>query len=355
MVTLSDWEPGKVVNLSTPSSVHVGCHKKSSPDEVLRAIAVIPKGVSGASMIFAERQVESLQRCGVKIKPFYLSSRTSPLTLVREVLRFRREIQTFKPDLIHAHFGTMTAFFCAASTRLPLVVTYRGSDLNPSPDTTSLRSAAGRFLSQIAALRARRIICVSPQLKERLWWKRSCASVIPTGVDTTIFYPRSRDEARSELGWGTEELVVLFNAGRNPKVKRLDLAQASIEVAKAVCGEIRFVVLDGYVDPKLIPTMMNAADCLLLTSDWEGSPTVVQEALACNLPVVSVDVGDVRERLTGVKPSRIVERDPRKIGEAVAEVLMKRERSNGYETIQELALDRLASRILSIYREALRG
>ena len=62
---------------------------------------------------------------------------------------------------------------------------------------------------------------------------------------------------------------------------------------------IRLALLDGRVPQDKVVTMMNGADCLLMTSDWEGSPTIVQGTMACNLPVLSVDVGDVRERLAG--------------------------------------------------------
>src|SRR5262249_21309276 len=148
-----------------------------------------------------------------------------------------------------------------------------------------------------------------------------------------------RDEARLRLGWGLDERVVLFNAGREPKVKRLDLARAAVEAARRRCGDIRFAVLDGYVDPKEIPTWMNAADCLLFTSDWEGAPTVIQEALACDLPIVSVNVGDVPERLQGVSPSCIVARDPEALGGALADILETRERSNGHTRSQRISLD----------------
>jgi glycosyltransferase involved in cell wall biosynthesis len=245
----------------------------------------------------------------------------------------------------------MTAFLAIVSTALPIIITYRGSDLNPNRSRGWLRKAVGTLLSQIAALRVARIICVSNQLKNKLWWRRDRVSVIPTGVDTTIFYPRCSHEARQQLGWGLEERVLLFNAG-DPICKRLDLARAAVQIAESMCGRIRFVALDGNVPPGLIPSMMNAADCLLLTSDWERSPNVVKEAIACNLPVVSVDVGDVRERLHGVRPSKIVPRDATEIGRGVAEMLRLGQRSNGGESMNDLSSEVISQRVVSVYRAA---
>jgi glycosyltransferase involved in cell wall biosynthesis len=147
--------------------------------------------------------------------------------------------------------------------------------------------------------------------------------------------------------------VVLFNAGGRPKSKRLDLARSAIDVAETICGRIRFVVLDGRVKQAVIATLMSGADCLLVTSDFEGSPGIVKEAIACNLPVVSVNVGDVRERLAGVRPSQIVSRETGEIGKVLGEVIMKGERSNGYEAIQDLTQKKTAARVLSVYERAL--
>jgi len=173
--------------------------------------------------------------------------------------------------------------------------------------------------------------------------------VIPSGVDIDLFSPRPRDTARSELGWGIDERVVLFNASVDPVSKRLDLARSAVEAAENLCGEIRFVVLDGNVTPGIIPVMMNAADCLLLTSEWEGSPNVVKEAIACNLPVVSVDAGDVQERLAGLEFCKIVGRSPEALGTALAEVLVKRYRSNGHRSAMQFSLEVIAKRVASVY------
>jgi glycosyltransferase involved in cell wall biosynthesis len=154
-----------------------------------------------------------------------------------------------------------------------------------------------------------------------------------------------------ELGWEIDKRFVLFNAGRNPKGKGLNLAQLSIVLAERIIGEISFIVLDGTLSPNKVPILMNAADCLLLTSDQEGSPTVIQEAIACNLPVVSVPVGDVKERLSAVTPSAIVEKDPDKIAKALVEILISPCRSNGREYINEISLGYITKQIIALYCE----
>lgn len=332
-----------------PQLVRSGTVPRRGGKGPLRVLAVTPLPSSRASMVHVARQVASLEAAGVTCQTFNVASRTSPRIVAREWSRLRREIRAFRPHLVHAHYGTMTAFLAILSTSLPVIVTYRGSDLNPNRGRGWLREAVGTVLSQIAALRAARIICVSKQLKGKLWWRRDRVSVIPTGVDMTLFYPRDRHEARRELGWEEDERIVLFNAG-DPICKRLDLAQAGVRFAESLCGRIQFVVLDGNVLPDLIPLMMNAADCLLLTSDWEGSPNVVKEAIACNLPVVSVDVGDVRERLERVRPSMIVPRDSCEIGKAISAVLKLGQRSNGRESGNALSSETVSRRIVSLYR-----
>ena len=178
---------------------------------------------------------------------------------------------------------------------------------------------------------------------------------MPTGVDSSVFYPSPKAKARAELGWGMNERVILFNAGGNPVVKRLKLARAASELVKDQCDSARLLILDGGVPPARVPLYMNASDCLLVTSLFEGSPTIVQEAMACNLPVVSVDVGDVKERLQGVEPSRIVSAEPTQIAQALAEILANPVRSNGTAKLQEISSIPLAEKTLAMYRQALDG
>jgi teichuronic acid biosynthesis glycosyltransferase TuaC len=318
----------------------------------LRVLFVIPGEAGGSSMIFARRQAESLAEEGVEVDCFYLRSRTSPLALAREFHRLRRRIEAFRPSLVHAHFGTVTAALAAlAAGKLPLAITYRGGDLNRQPPGP--RVWLGHLLSQLAALRAARILCVSRGLRERLWWRRSRAAILPTGFDAGLFRPEPGHAARASLGWPADQPVVLFNAGHDPRIKRLDLAEQAVAVAQRIQPAVRLEILRGEVDPRLIPRYMNASDCLLIASDSEGSPAVLQEALACALPVVSVDVGDAAERLRGVAPSRLVSRDAQVMGRALAEIAASRRRSNGPQSVEGLSLRSTARELGELYREAL--
>jgi teichuronic acid biosynthesis glycosyltransferase TuaC len=318
----------------------------------MKVMFVIPGDGQGSSMIFARRQAEALRSQGVEVREFFLKSRTSPGKIAVELRRFRGEARCFAPTVIHAHYGTVTAVFSAlCAGKIPLVITFRGSDLNPTPGTARFRSAFAHLLSQFAALRAARIVCVSRQLRDRLWWRRDRVTILVSGVDADAFQPIARETARRRLGWELTTPAVLFNCGRDPRIKRLDLAEAAIVVARRVLPHLRCEILDGSTSPDQIPTLMNAADCLLVTSDYEGSPTVVQEALASNLPIVSVAAGDIPERLHGVINTRIAARDPQALGAALAQMIAVPRRSNGRKKIADFSASEIARRLRALYAE----
>jgi glycosyltransferase involved in cell wall biosynthesis len=310
-------------------------------------------------MVFIERQIDSLLAAGVTGRRFYLESRTSPAAIFSEWRRLRREIREFQPQIVHAQYGTATAFVCvlAAPSRIagapPIIVSFRGSDLNPNKVKGPVHCFFSRLLSQLAALRADELLCVSQQLVERLWWGKRKARVIPSGVDTKVFHPGSREEARASLDWDPRERIVLFNGSSRPS-KRSDLARAAVAAADRTCGPVRLVELDWDQPPDLIPTLMNAADCLILTSDYEGSPNVVKEAIASGLPVVSRDVGDVRQRLEGVQPSKVTGDTAEELAEALIAILRCPVRSNGPQAAAEFSMTAIAEKLVAVYKDVVR-
>ena len=306
-------------------------------------------------MVFAHKEIAHLGRLGLETRTFMFDAGANPMRALIRARELRRLVREYRPDIVHAHYGSLTAFVCAVATRGPLVITCRGSDLNPSPMDGPLRSVAQKLLSHLAVWRASAIICVSRRLRDRLWWCKDKAVVIPTGIDMEQFRPIPKREARKHLGWEDNERVVLFNAGRTPKVKRLDLAESSVAVMRQRTGEVRFVMLVGDTPHQEIPMYLSGADCLLMTSDHEGSPDIIKEALACDLPIVSVDVGDVSERLEGVRPSKIVPRDPHAIGSAAADIVLSEQKSNGREVVKNISATAVRDKIVELYRRVLRS
>src|ERR1700730_11991642 len=233
---------------------------------------------------------------GAEVETYFLEARVNPLGLLKGAVRFQRLIRTVRPNVVHAHYGTVTGLFSIFRSRLPVVITFRGSDLNPSSEFSSLRGIVSRVLSHLAALWAAEIICVSKELRGRLWWCRRKVEVVPSGVDLEEFRPMNRDAARLRLGWSPDERLILFNhgLGRTPN-KRLDLVEAAGALLRGRIPTIRLVVLEGSVPIDRVPEYLNASDAVVVASEHEGSPNIVKEALACNVPVCSVRVGDVAE------------------------------------------------------------
>jgi glycosyltransferase involved in cell wall biosynthesis len=302
-------------------------------------------------MPFVRREADALRALGHEVQVHGFDNRNY-LLFFRELFRLRRKARTF--DLVHAQFGKFSALAAAMAGR-PLVVTFRGTDINHNTRYSPLRSILGRGASQLAAFFARGIVCVSREIERKVLARRWRPTLVtPTGVDLETFRPIA--DARAKLGYAADERIVLFNAGRNPEVKDPALAKAVVERAAAHIGPIRLVTLDGSAHPDEVPLFMSAADALILTSRTEGSPTVVQEAMACNLPVVSVDVGDVRERLHGVSACQVISgRDPEALGSALARVLAEGKRSDGRVHAAALDSAAVARKLVDFYERSAQG
>jgi glycosyltransferase involved in cell wall biosynthesis len=176
--------------------------------------------------------------------------------------------------------------------------------------------------------------------------------VIPDAVDLALFRPMDREECRDVLGWRRGICHVLMDA-REPRRKRTALARESFAraVALGVPAELHELRAVPHTD---IPTWMNASDVFLFTSAQEGSPNTVKESLACNLPVVSVDVGDVKERISRVEGCHLVPPEPKEIAEAIREVWTTRRRVDGISAVGDFSIERTAARIADVYEIAIR-
>jgi len=336
------------------SIAHIDSYKTHAGAQMrqpVRMIAVIPGQPDGFGYMFIRRQLRSLERLGVEVQWFFVRSRTSPIEVYRAWRELRQAVRNSSPDFIHAEYGTVTSGIPALLWNVPLLVTFRRSDLNPHSAIGWCRRWLGFLISQLSACRAKHVICVSPQLSSRLWCRKSKVTVLLDGVDLDLYRPMPRAKARSILGWNQSEKIVLFCAGAEARAKGIDTVRAAFELIAQEVHSSRLVILDGHIPPHEIPLYLNGSDCLAFASLNEGSPNIVKEALGCNLPIVSVDVGDVRERIAGVSSSKIVNRDPKDLAAGIIEILREGCRSDGRKAVMEFSEQAIAARLLSLYED----
>jgi glycosyltransferase involved in cell wall biosynthesis len=304
---------------------------------------------------FVATQMNAIAQAGVRVDVDFVNGRRSDWEYAKGLERVRRAARSGKFDVVHAHYG-LCGFICSFQP-LPLVISYWGDDLLGSPNGSGGITAKSRLILGIsfaAAYRADAINCESEEMRSRLPHSidRARTHVIPNGVDTSLFCPGSREAARQRLGLDPSEKLVLFPNTPTERRKRLDLAEAAIRLLEGQGIRARLWIVQR-VPPRDMPDYFRAADCLLLTSDWEGSPNVVKEAICCDVPVVSVDAGDVRWLLGLTPGSVLVERDPTAIAHGLREVMTGPGRVSGQRVREELAIERLAARIIGVYDDAI--
>ena len=290
----------------------------SVPMRVLVVTNMYPTATRPYFGIFVERQVAALRRAGADIVVEVIAGDRGEHDYFFARPRILRAIREHAPALIHCHYGYTP--LAAAFTGVPYIVTLCGDDLNGASNGrggTTLKTRAGIPVTQLLALGARRVIVKSEAMRRRLWPTAQRKSVVlPNGVDTSLFRPGSRGEARRRLGLPGDALVLGFVNSIGQPTKRLDLAQATRD-ALARRGRAVHLLVAEQVPPADMPTYYHAADCLLMTSDREGAPNCVKEAMAAGTPVVAVPVGDIPELIERPAQGRIVPRDPERLADAV--------------------------------------
>lgn len=255
---------------------------------------------------FVWHQVEQLRRLGHTVDVIDILGFQSKMNYLRCTLDVMRMTSAVAYDIVHAHYG-YSAYPAMFRLQAPLVITLHGTDVIG-------KSIFERLSTRAVSHFADAVIVVSEELRRQI-----PGIVIPCGVDLGVFRPYDRDKARARLGWPKDKHIVLFPFDPARPEKRYDLARASVErlVQEGVDAELMTVV---NVPNGEMPWCYGAADALLLCSDYEGSPTSIKEALACNRPVVATEVGDVGGLLSGIAGTRICPQDAGTIARNLREV-----------------------------------
>lgn len=307
---------------------------------------------------FIKEQVIGLRSLGLNVEVLFLDRMAYGAAVYLTAGRLVRAwVSRLDPDIVHvAYGGVLAATVTYVVKDRPTVVTFHGSDLLGEPLSGWRRQLVARlgvFGSRLAAKRAAGVIVVSPVLEAQLPQIRAPRTrVIPCGVNLEKFQPLDRAACRRRLGWRDGPFYVLFCSSVGNQIKRPQLARAAVDVLKSWGVNAELQQLSGRAHDE-VPIWLNASDAILVTSLHEGSPTIVKEALACNVPVVSVDVGDVKDRIGNVEGCHIAESDPVSLASKLLLVYERPGLVDGRRSIEEMSLEGSASRVRAFYSELL--
>ena len=326
---------------------------------VLAITNMYPTAQFPALGTFVEQQINSLTAIGIEVDIIFLDRVQKGMGIYYGLGRkVSSRIQEFHPDLVHIMYGGIMADLVTRVVKnRPVVVSLCGSDLLGellSGYVRKLIAGYGVLASYKAARRANGVIVKSKNLRDALPIDidQSKIRIIPNGVDLARFKPLSRTVCRNQLGWRTTDFHILFPMNSGDPRKRPELARAAVEILKRSGILVEMHLLQG-IPHQEVPIWLNACDVVLLTSLHEGSPNVIKEALACNVPIVSVNVGDVRERIEGIDGCYITSPEPINLAAKLKAVYAGLRRVAGRTKMEELSLERVSLRLKEFYFEIL--
>jgi teichuronic acid biosynthesis glycosyltransferase TuaC len=311
---------------------------------VLVVTNMYPTTTTPAFGIFVAEQVMSLRRRGLQLDVLFVDGAKGWGEYLRGFGRVRRAVSLGEHDLIHAHY-VFSGILALVQRRLPVLLTHHGIEAQ-----RGWTAPLCRWTSQ----RVNRTIVTSRRVQEALyrsarWSQPPRFEIVPCGVNTELFSPMPEHEARAVLGLPINVPLVLFVGLRRPE-KRLDVVETAVSRLRVIKPDVRLIVCDHEPHDR-VPLYMNACNVLALASEAEGSPMVVKEAMACNLPIASVDVGDVAEVIGGTPGCFLAAPDADSLAAGLDRALSFGNRTEGRKAIMELSLDAIARRLERIYCE----
>jgi teichuronic acid biosynthesis glycosyltransferase TuaC len=285
---------------------------------------------------FINEQVESLKRLGVSFDYLFVKGKGYQ-GYMKYSKTLKKALQN-NYDLIHAHNG-LCGLIANLQKELPVITTYHGSDIN---------QFSLRMISYFPLIKSEANILVSEEQLKKLFFKKRI-NVIPCAVDIHAFYPSTMKQPYQV---GTRK-DILFSSSFSIPIKNYSLAVSALKRLKEQNASL--IELKNKSREEVC-NLMNSSELLLLTSLSEGSPQVIKEAMACNCPIVSTDVGDIRQVLGNTEGCYLTGFNPADVADKIKMALefsRTKGRTNGRKRIIELGLDAesIANRIFEVYKK----
>ena len=303
---------------------------------------------------FIKEQGESLKSEGIHVD-YYPVKGKGLMGYIKAGFRLRKHLKQKNYNLIHAHFtySGWTALI-GASGKMPVVLSLMGTDANgeyKGKNKIVLSSRVSSFLTWLIQPFVKAIISKSDNIEESVYQKEK-SFIIPNGVNMQKFQPLLLQQNTYTFQTNGKKKA-LFLGSKTKSGKNFPLAEAAVQQLENV-----ELVCPFPVNHSDVPKYLNEADVLVFPSFMEGSPNVIKEAMACNCPIVSTDVGDVKWVFGETKGCYIASFDPKDFATKIKQAIDSppvNGRTNGRQRIIELGLDQetVAKRIKAVYQKAL--
>ena len=291
---------------------------------------------------FIVEQADALKKQQCEIAWFGLQGK-GLMGYLKNLSALKKKIKEFQPDVVHAHYG-LSGLLANLQRRVPVVTTYHGSDINDKK-ALPFSKIAMRLSGWNIFVSRKTLAIANPHKKYAL---------LPCGIDLTDLQLTERREAKRQMNLSETKKYILFSGAFDNVVKNAPLAK---EVVSHVQDEdAKLLELKGYSREE-VTLLMCAANAFLMTSFTEGSPQVIKEAMACGCPIVSVDVGDVKERVEEVEGCYVAKtREPKELAELLQKAMIFDGKTNGRGKLLADGLDNMlvAEKLMQIYNKALK-
>ena len=327
--------------------------------QILAITNMYPTASHPKDGIFVEQQIKALKNTGLDIGVLVVDRSQKGMGVYLGLTQQLRDaISDSQPDLVHCMYGGVMAHIATRTIKdRPVIISFCGSDLlgeRLCGPVRRLISSYGIHCSYRAAKKADGIIVKSKNLRDALPsdLPRSKVRILPNGVDLNRFKRLDRGSCRQQLGWRHDCLHVLFPKNTRDPQTRADLARAAVKIIQISGVNVDIHHLQS-IPHEEIPVWLNASDAVVLTSIHEGSPNIIKEALACDVPIVSVDVGDVRERIRGIHGCYIALPTANDLASKLQLVAGGPRRVAGGVAVKELSLERISARLAEFYNDVL--
>lgn len=316
--------------------------------------------------IFVKEQVESLRKVGIDVDIFFINGRKNRFNYLLAVPRLVRKLRSDHYDIVHSHHTYCIYPFWFAEKildlKIPIILTLheaevlKSAELRPSDIDIISKLIYSKRIKEWALQKVDLVISVCEHLLRALNFDGR-AMVLPPGVDLELFRPLNKFKCREKLKLPKDKKILFFPADAdNPKAK----TQKGFDVLKNALVLLKskdtLLLTGGNIFHNNMPTYMNAADVVIQTSNFEASPMVIKEAMACNVSIVSTDVGDSKDVIGDTKGCFICEREFANVARKIEIALEFAKRTKGRNRIEKLGLglQQIARNINKVYKKVLR-